>query len=61
MKTITLMFRSVNDLWEFKQMTNTTNFKINSLQITITAELNQAQIELAVSTFHAVVVEDKVA
>ncbi|MGN6166465.1 MAG: hypothetical protein ACTHOF_18185 [Flavisolibacter sp.] len=61
MKTITLMFRSVNDLWEFKQMTNTTNFKINSVQITITAEFNQAQIELAISTFQAVVVEDKVA
>jgi hypothetical protein len=61
MKTITLMFRSINDLWEFKQMTNTTNFKINSVQVTITAEFNQAQIELAISTFYAVVVEDKVA
>lgn len=61
MKTITLMFRSINDLWEFKQMTNTANFKINSVQITITAEFNQAQVELAISTFYAVVVEDKVA
>jgi hypothetical protein len=61
MKTITLMFRSINDLWEFKQMTNTSNFKINSVQVTITAEFNQAQIELAISTFSAVVVENKVA
>jgi len=61
MKTITLMFRSINDLWEFKQMTNTNNFKVNSVDLTITAEFNEAQIELANSTFQAVVVEDKVA
>ena len=42
-------------------MTNTTNCKINSVQLTITAEFNQAQIELAVSKFEAVVIEDKVA
>ncbi|MGZ3849923.1 MAG: hypothetical protein ACXVMS_17120 [Flavisolibacter sp.] len=61
MKTITLMFRSFTDLWEFKQMTNTTNFKINSVQLTLTAEFNQAQTDLAISTYHAVVVEDKAA
>jgi hypothetical protein len=61
MKTITLMFRSFNDLWEFKQMTNTTNFKINSVQLTLTAEFNEAQIEFAISTFEAVVIENKVA
>jgi hypothetical protein len=61
MKTITLMFRSFNDLWEFKQMTNTNNFKINSVQLTLTAEFNEAQIDLAISTFKAVVIENKVA
>ena len=61
MKTITLMFRSLADLWEFKQMTNTTTFKINSVLLTLTAELNTSQIELAVSNFSAVVIEDKVA
>jgi len=61
MKTITLLFTSFTNLWEFKQMTNTTNCKINSVQLTITAEFNQAQIELAVSKFEAVVIEDKVA
>lgn len=55
------MFRSFNDLWEFKLMTNTTNFKINSVQLTLTAEFNQSQIELAMSTFFAVIVEEKVA
>ena len=61
MKTITLQFRSFNDIWEFKQMTNTNNFKINSVQLTITAEFNEMQIELAAATFNAVVTEDKVA
>ena len=61
MKTTTLMFHTFTDLWEFKQMTNTNNFKVNSVQLTITAEFNEAQIELAVSTFGAVVVENKVA
>jgi len=42
-------------------MTNTNNFKINSVQLTITAEFNEAQIELAISTFEAVVIENKVA
>ena len=61
MKTITLLFQSFDDLWEFKQMTNTTNFQINTAQLMLTAEFNEAQIELAVSTFEAVVVENKVA
>lgn len=61
MKTVTILFHSFNDLWEFKQMTNTNNFKINSVQLTITAEFNEAQIELAISTFEAIVIENKVA
>jgi hypothetical protein len=55
------MFHTFTDLWEFKQMTNTNNFKINSVQLTITAAFNEDQIELAVSTFSAVEIENKVA
>jgi len=61
MKTVTLRFPSFNVLWEFKLTTNTNNFNINSVQITLTAEFNDAQIQLAISTFEAVVVEEKVA
>ncbi|SHE35225.1 hypothetical protein [Flavisolibacter ginsengisoli] len=61
MKTVTLRFPSFNVLWEFKLTTNTSNFKINTLQLTLIAEFNDAQIQLAVSGFDAVVVEEKVA
>jgi len=61
MKTVTLRFPSFNVLWEFKLTTNTNNFKINTLQLTLTAEFNDAQIQLAVSGFDANVVEEKVA
>ena len=61
MKTVTLRFPSFTVLWEFKLTTNTNNFKINTLQLTLTAEFNDAQIQLAVSGFDANVVEEKVA
>jgi hypothetical protein len=61
MKTVTLRFPSFNVLWEFKLTTNTNNFKINTLQLTLTAEFNDTQIELAVSSFDAIIVEEKVA
>jgi len=61
MKGITLMFRTFNELWEFKQVTNTMNYKINSVQLTLTAEFNSVQIQLAISDFDAIIEEDKVA
>ncbi len=61
MKGTTLMFRTFNELWEFKQVTNTMNYKINSVQLTLTAEFNPVQIELAISGFDAIIEEDKVA
>ncbi len=61
MKTVTLRFPSFNVLWEFKLTTNTNNFKINTIQSTLTAEFNDAQIQLAIAGFEAVVVEEKVA
>lgn len=55
------MFRTFNELWEFKQVTNTMNYKINSVQLTLTAEFNSVQIQLAISDFDAIIEEDKVA
>ena len=61
MKTTTLVFTSFEDLWEFKQMTNTLNCIVNTELMLISAEFNEAQVQLAVSTFQATVKEDKVA
>ncbi|HJW18552.1 MAG TPA: hypothetical protein VJ499_15590 [Flavisolibacter sp.] len=61
MKTVTLRFPSFNVLWEFKLTTNTNNFRINTIQLTLTAEFNPSQIELAISGFDGVIVEEKVA
>ena len=61
MKIKTLKFRSFNDLWEFKQLTNTNNFKIDTNTLTITAEFSEAQMELAVQSFEGVLVLDKAA
>ncbi|HEU0109442.1 MAG TPA: hypothetical protein VFQ73_01145 [Flavisolibacter sp.] len=61
MKTTTLVFPSFEALWEFKQTTNTLNFKINSVSLTITAQWNEAQIELALTKFKASVAKSKAA
>lgn len=61
MKSITLYFPNFKVLWEFKQTANVLNCRIHSGEMTITAELNEQQIELATSDYEARVPDEKVA
>jgi len=53
MNFITIAFTSMEQLWEFKQLTNTLNCRINSVDCTITSEFNEAQVKLAETMFQA--------
>ncbi len=58
MSYITIAFASMEQLWEFKQITNTLNCKIHSVDCTITANFNEIQIKLAETGFNARVFEN---
>ena len=58
MNYITIAFASLEQLWEFKQLTNTLNCRIHSLDCTITAEFNEAQVKLSESMFKARAIEN---
>jgi len=58
MNYITIAFASMEQLWEFKQLTNTLNCKIHSVDCTITSAFNEIQVKLAESMFQARVFED---
>jgi len=53
MNYITIAFASMEQLWEFKQLTNTLNCRIHSLDCTITAEFNESQVKLSEAMFKA--------
>ena len=61
MKTATLIFPTFDKLWEFKKLTGTNNCNINSVLLSLSAEFNEAQIQMAVTAFGAVLQKSKVA
>jgi|GEM_PF-1380585 len=46
MKTTTLFFPSFDKLWEFKQLTDTRNFKIHSVHLSLIAERKEEDIKI---------------
>jgi hypothetical protein len=59
MNFITIAFTSMEQLWEFKQLTNTLNCRINSVECTISSEFNEIQVKLAESMFQARPIENE--
>jgi len=53
MKTTTLFFPSFDKLWEFKQLTDTRNFKIHSVHLSLIAEWKEEDIKKAITGFGA--------
>jgi hypothetical protein len=49
----------MEQLWEFKQLTNTLNCSINSVECTISSEFNEIQVKLAESMFQARPIENE--
>jgi hypothetical protein len=58
MKNITLKFNSPNDLIEFIELTETVCKDLNSYELVITCTLSEADLELARSAYHAVIVNE---
>jgi hypothetical protein len=58
MNNITIAFETMEQLWEFKQLTNTLNCRIHSIECTITSEFNEAQVKFAASMFKARALEN---
>jgi hypothetical protein len=61
MKTTTLQFPSIDALFEFKQLTNTRNCKIEARKLLLTADLNDAQVQVAMQQFNATIIKEKAA
>jgi len=58
MKSITLIFSSLTRLWEFKQATKATAVEINTDQKSLHGEFTPEEIELALQSFHASVLQN---
>lgn len=58
MNYITIAFETMEQVWEFKQLTNTLNCRIHSVECTISSEFNEAQVKLAESMFKGRAIEN---
>ena len=58
MKKVSLQFNTKHDLLEFLGLTQTFRCLIDLEELTITAELSEAEIELAINGFHSKLIKD---
>jgi hypothetical protein len=53
----TLQFNTVEDLWAFKSKIELTNFEISAANATLTFEIDEEQLKLAINNYNATIVE----
>jgi hypothetical protein len=53
MKKTTLIFLSLNDLWDFRQAIQANYIEINTKNKSITCDCSKEHIDLAINKFHA--------
>jgi hypothetical protein len=59
MKSTTLIFPSLSRLWEFKLTIKATSVEINTDKRSLCGEFTAEEIELALQSFHASVLQTK--
>jgi hypothetical protein len=57
MKSTTLIFSSLSRLWDFKQTTKAASVEINTDKRSLCGEFTAEEIELALQSFHASVLQ----
>jgi hypothetical protein len=55
--TTTLIFSSINDLWDFRTICKLNSFIMQTDKLSLTGTLSQDDIEMAVAVFNAKVIE----
>ena len=55
--TTTLIFASINDLWDFRTICKLNNFIMQTDKLSLTGQLLPDDIEMAVGVFNAKVIE----
>ena len=58
MKDTTLIFKSLTELWDFKQTTKATEIEINTDHRSLKGNFTPDEIELALHSFHALLPEN---
>jgi hypothetical protein len=53
MKKVTLHFKSIQQLWQFKQAINTQEVEVNFDQCTLTCHCDEKEVQLAIDRFNA--------
>jgi hypothetical protein len=57
MENITLLFTSLTRLWDFKMSTKANSVIINTDMKSLSGEFSDAEVEMAIRSFHATVVQ----
>ncbi|HVG15642.1 MAG TPA: hypothetical protein VM935_11800 [Chitinophagaceae bacterium] len=55
--TTTLIFASINDLWDFRTICKLNSFIMQTDKLSLTGQLSSDDIEMAVAVFNAKVIE----